>query len=312
MGGSGGGSYFPNTSPQDRAEAIRREEEKTEDQLFDAQVSEQLGELLADYNQRDTDRVRTAITDLRKALESELEGEEITPVFGGSVRKHTYVNGISDIDALFILKGAQLSTQSPDRALDFFEDVIHNHRPNAPLKRDHMAITLQDGDLTLQLLPAVRNENGRICIASANGKSWSEIRPESFFQKLSEVNQMQSAKVVPVIKLAKGINDKLPVDQQLSGYHIESLAIEAFKGYSGPQNTKAMLQHFFMDAKDRVLRPIKDRTGQSVHVDEYLGAEGNRRRKTISENLSRVETSMRNANAIRDVEKWKRVVAEED
>jgi hypothetical protein len=312
MGGSGGGSYFEHSSPQDRAEAIRREEEKTEDQMFDAQVSEQLGELLADYNQRNTERVRTAITALRKALESELEGEEITPIYGGSVRKHTYVNGISDIDALFVLKGAQLSKQTPDKVLDFFEETIRNHRPNSPLKRDHMAVTLESGDLTLQLLPAVRNDSGQLCIASANGKSWSEIRPESFFKKLSEVNQKQSAKVVPVIKLAKGINDKLPADQQLSGYHIESLAIEAFKEYSGPQNTKAMLQHFFTDAKDRVLRPIKDRTGQSVHVDEYLGAEGNRRRKTISENLSRIETSMRNANAIRDVEKWKRVVAEED
>lgn len=312
MGGSGGGGYFPEISPEDRAEAVRREEEKTQDQLFEAEVAKELGDLLAEFNERNPERLKNEIATIRKTLENELEETSITPLFGGSVRKHTYVNGISDVDSLFVLKGEEVSKKSPDEVLDFFEQILRERLENKSMKRDNMAVTLQSGDMNLQLLPAVRNDEGHICIPSQSGKRWSEIRPEKFFEKLSEVNQRLSAKVVPIIKLAKGINDKFPEGQRLTGYHIESLAIEAFKNYTGPENTKAMLQHLFTDGKDRVLRPIKDRTGQSVHVDEYLGSENSRRRKIISDNLARTETSMRNANAIRDASKWKRIVAEED
>jgi hypothetical protein len=112
---------------------------------------------------------------------------------------------------------------------------------------------------------------------------------------------------VPAIKLAKAIIDRLPERQRLSGYHVESLAIEAFRGYSGPLETKAMLNHFFREASSRVLGHIRDRTGQSVHVDEYLGDAGSLERRVVSDALARTARRMANADAHENIDEWRRL-----
>jgi hypothetical protein len=109
---------------------------------------------------------------------------------------------------------------------------------------------------------------------------------------------------VPTIKLAKAILGALPESQRLSGYHIESLAIAAFREYTGQKTTTAMLPTFFERARDLVLAPIKDRTGQSIHVDEYLGGEGSSERSSASHILGRLAKRMRNASAAGSKAQW--------
>lgn len=309
MGGSGGGGYF-SESPQSVGEALRREEQATEDQIFETNVAREIGELISEYNDRDADAVRAVINKVRKALENEIEDVSITPVYGGSVRKHTYVNGISDVDSLFVLKGEAATTRPPGVVLDQFEGAIKAKFPDASIARDNMAVGLELDGIRFEVLPAIRVD-GVLHIPSASKDKWSKIKPESFFSKLSEVNQQNSSKVVPTIKIVKGIIDTFPVDCRLTGYHVESLAIEAFKSYDGPQNTKAMVERFFDVARERVLSPIKDRTGQSVHVDSYAGRTNSTYRKLMAQNLDRINRRIKNANATQSIEKWQRILNQE-
>lgn len=302
MGGSGGG-YFRSETPETVRDALRKEEKATEDQMFETQVSNDIGNLLGEYNNRDADAVREALERFKKALRNDVEDGTITPVFGGSVRKHTYVNGISDIDSLFVLKGVELTGLEPSEALDFFESKVRTAFPDAKPDRDRMSLRIHSEGLVLEVLPAVRRE-GQLCIPSESGKSWSKINPQAFIRKLTEINDRYGGKVVPAVKIAKGINETFPENQKLSGYHLESLAIEAFKGYAGPRNTKAMVEHFIGFAVERVLNPIRDKTGQSLHVDEYAGAKGSESRKLMAQNLHRVWRRMKNANATHSRDKW--------
>lgn len=310
MGGSGGG-YFTNDDPPERVkDALRREEQTTENQVFETQVSQKIGDLLSDYNNRDTNEVRHSLEQVREALENEVEDGSITPVFGGSVRKHTYVNGISDIDTLLVMKGESLKGLSPPEVLDYFEKTLSERFPKDKVTRDGIAIGLERNGLQLELLPAIRRE-GKLFIPGASGKKWSRIKPEAFFAKLSEVNDKNGGKVVPTIKIAKGMNDTFPEAVRLTGYHLESIAIEAFKDYSGPRNTKAMVEHFFECASVRVLRPIKDKTGQSVHVDGYAGPKNSEARRLMAQYLDRVSRRIKNANATHSVENWMRIIDQE-
>ena len=77
--------------------------------------------------------------------------------------------------------------------------------------------------------------------------------------------------MVPAIKLAKAIFANRFGDDGPSGYHVEALAIESFQNYSGPKTPKAMVTHLVRTASDRVLWPIRDRSGQSRNVDDSLG-----------------------------------------
>ena len=97
---------------------------------------------------------------------------------------------------------------------------------------------------------------------------------------------------------------------ELTGYHIEAMAIEIFKSYSGPRSTKSMLEYFFDKSRDLVLKNIRDKTGQSINVDDYLGPEGSEQRTAISNRLNRVLRRMKNANATGIVNEWLRTISE--
>ena len=310
MSGGGGGRYFSRgQGPGEIRQALREQEEREKNQAFESRVSTALGELLSEYSARDTAAVSKTLDQITKALESDIEGS-VDPVFGGSVRKHTYVDGISDVDSLVVLKDPQLRSMSPQQVLDYFEEKLRKALPSCEVRRGQLAVTVTDGELQIQLLPAVK-ESDRYYIASAAGDSWSKVNPHGFFRQLTRANERAGMKLVPTIKLVKAINQAFPPDLRLTGYHLESLAVEAFRQYDGPYNTKAMLQHFFEDARTRVAKPITDKTGQSVHVDEYLGAANSERRQLISAALDRVLRRMKNADASRSVEQWLRLWGDE-
>jgi Second Messenger Oligonucleotide or Dinucleotide Synthetase domain len=309
MGGSGGRGFFSGRRPADIAAELRKEEERTHDQVFDTKIADRLGEILGDANRRDTKAVTAAIEEIKQALSGDIESS-LDSVFGGSIRKHTYVDGISDIDTLLILRDPALSSMSPQAVLAYFEKEAREELTGWEVSMGRLAITLRKGELEIQVLPGIR-EGDKTRIPSARADRWSEINPQAFFRKLTDTNGRLGGKLVPVIKLAKIINSEQPEALQLTGYHVEALAIEAFKMYSGPVNPKAMLEHFFDTARSLVLSPIRDKTGQSVHVDSYLGSSNSTSRKEVSAALDRIHRRMKNADTLRSEEQWLEPFGEE-
>ena len=309
MGGSGGGGYFIDRTPDEVKSELRKEEEHTQDQAFDTETAEALGNLLAEANTRDTGAISKALDEVKRVLERDIEGS-VDPRFGGSVRKNTFVDGLSDVDTLLILRDPSLRTKTPQNILDNFERKLRSELPGWEVSRGKLAITLRKEGLEIQVLPAIRDD-GTTRIPAAGGDRWSQINPEAFFRKLTETNSRFGGKIVPVIKLAKIINDRQPEPLQLTGYHIESLAIDAFKGYTGVLNPKAMLEYLFDRARSTVLSPIKDRSGQSVHVDEYLGPANSENRKAVSAVLDRIARRMKNADVLRSKQQWMELFGEE-
>ena len=146
-----------------------------------------------------------------------------------------------------------------------------------------MAVTIDYPDgMVIQLLPAVKTDDGRVQVPSSRRDGWSKINPVAFQEALTRRNRECADKLVPTIKLAKAVVGQLPEAQRLSGYHMESLAIAAFRNYAGDKTTAAMLPAFFERARELVLSPIKDSTGQSVHVDDYLGPANSEARQAAS------------------------------
>ena len=268
MGGSGG-SY--KDWPTDRLSRAVREDNSTSAAEFEVGLAEYLSELLASFNDRNIDLVRERIEDAKELLQDSIDAS-LDDLFGGSVAKHTYVDGLSDIDSLLIVNGPKFEDLNPTAILNEMESVLRKGLGDkAKVEHGHMAVTLTYPDgMSVQLLPAIQLEGG-LKVPSARHAGWSDINPDSFRVVLSKRNQECGGKLVPTIKLAKAIVASLPEQYRLTGYHVESIAIAAFSGYAGTKTTAMMLPHLFNCAKDLVLSPIRDRTGQSVHVDAYLG-----------------------------------------
>lgn len=234
------------------------------------EMNEFLEDLLKDYNKRDVDAIRTHLNEIEKVLGREIEGLDRI-LFGGSISKKTFIEGASDVDALVILDRAKYKDATPKELQNAFAKMLQQRFPRTEIKCGSLAVTIKFKDYEIQLLPALRN-NGKLQIASNDGACWStSINSAKFTEKLTATNKINSNKVIPVIKLAKSLLSNLPSKYQLSGYHVEALAVDAFSTYNGRCTLYDMTMHFLNYSTKRVLTPMSDVTGQSGIIDDNLG-----------------------------------------
>jgi hypothetical protein len=300
MGGSGSGGYFsgdPNTVRRELS-ALRT----TSSAEFEAETANALVNLLGQMNNRDVEAISRHLDDIKQIFEDELD-EAVYLRFGGSVAKHTYVDGLSDVDCLVFLDKCELAEGTPNEARTYLADRLRERLEGADVSEGTLAVTARFDDAEVQILPAVSCE-GAVQIADSTGNDWSKIRPREFSRVLTNVNEANGRKVVPTIKLAKAIIANFPDQMRISGYHTESLAVKIFRTYDGPQTLRSMLRAFFERAASEVRAPIKDRTGQSVHVDDYLGREGTLERRILSDYMGRIARRMALADSTQSVEQW--------
>jgi hypothetical protein len=308
---AGGGSRRFSRSPSEIAREVRESQGKLVSEAFQSNLGSLIGEQLVAYNSRDTALVQERLGLLKERLTGVLE-ETVDQIFGGSVAKKTYVDGLSDIDSLLVINDTSLASKAPSEVIDRLVGILSGHVKDAvSVSRGRMAVTVQYGDgMEIQLLPALRTVGG-LKVPSSRTEGWSSIQPRNFQEALSRANANCGGKLVPVIKLAKAINAKLPEALRLSGYHMESLGIAAFKGYTGPRVASEMLPSYFEKAAQLVRSPIRDSTGQSVHVDEYLGASESSVRMARSHVLDRMAKRMRNATTGQSLEQWRAILGTE-
>ena len=300
MGGSSGtGDYL---SAHD-AEELREEAQRRLAQgQLDAEVNFMLLQELTTINDRDVEQVNRYLEAIERALGDKI-GDVDRLLFGGSVAKHTYVDGLSDIDALVLLSDVSTSANRPAEVRSQFAQALRQVLPQGDVREVHegtVAVTVEYRDGTeIQLLPAIRHGD-KMVVSSWDGRSWSATSPRSFTKELTDVNQRQGSAVVPAIKLAKSIFASRLGDVGLSGYHIETLAVSAFREYSGPKSPKAMLTHLVSQSSRDVLHPIRDVTGQSRYVDESLGPSDSPARQTLSRTLERLARNMEHTQSVNE------------
>ncbi len=299
MGGSGGGGFSSGRSPRELQAEVQAELKHAR---LESDVNSLLAEELASINNRDSDLTNERLDDIIVALGDRLEDIDRL-LYGGSVAKHTYVDGLSDVDSLVVLKPSVLESDTPQALRETMETALRQGLNMGSVDEitTGFAVTVRYKDGTeIELLPAV-DHSGQIAISDKSGKEWSFIRPKAFEAALTAANKAQDGRVVPTIKLAKAIVDAaLPEDHRPGGYHMEALAVEAFRDYSGPRNNKAMLTRFFEQASERILRPIADATGQSQRIDEVFGETNSAARQRLSAGLGRVAAKMNSATSVED------------
>lgn len=302
--GSRGGSYLSSRALEDLRNTARKH---LEDSRNDAEVNSFLQQQLNVYNDRDNEAIGRHLERIETALEGSIDSFDRL-LFGGSVAKHTYVDGLSDVDSLVVLADETLAEKTPAVVREEFETALRSRLPQGGIRAiqvGQMAVTVNFRDGTeIQLLPAVQKE-GSVLISSADGNTWSQINPQAFARDLTRVNQRQGGSVVPAIKLVKAILKNRLGDGSPGGYHLEALAISAFRDYSGPRTPKAMVSEFFTRAARDVLRPIRDVTGQSRYMDEYLGAADSSVRRSLARSFHQLGNLLSRSQSMAD---WKAVL----
>lgn len=297
MGGGGGGG---SPGGEQGLERLReRAAEQAARAQFDSEVNARLNEELRDLNNRDVELVRRCLDEIEEALGDDVD-EIDRMLFGGSIAKHTFVDGLSDVDVLVMLK--DVADLSPTDARERLADALRERLGDrADVTVGPLAVTVRYRDgLEVQLLPAIQ-QGDRRAISSPDGSEWVQIRPGNFARRLTDVNKGQAGAAIPAIKLAKAIiAHEVGEPDRPSGYHVEALSVAAFANYRGPRDPKSMLTHFFGSAANDVLRPIPDVTGQSERVDAYLGAGGSAARTRMSAAFQAIAQRMQQSDNVDD------------
>jgi Second Messenger Oligonucleotide or Dinucleotide Synthetase domain len=309
MGGTGSGGVF-RLDPGEAAKRRQEAEKAARIGQIDAEVNAILSKRLIEINRRDNEGVSSRLDEIQAALSHQIEGVDRL-LFGGSVAKQTYVEGMSDIDSLVILSTQDYADLTPAGVIEKFQQALEaklNRGEAIDIRSGDLAVTIEyDDGLEVQLLPAVERAK-KLSITGPSGNSWVAIDPEAFARRLTAVNKSQAGAVVPAIKLAKSILASEPDTRRPDGYHLEALAVAAFEHYSGPRNPKAMLTHLFDSAAKNVKRPVPDVTGQSRQVDANLGGENSVNRRRMSEGLRIIARRMKNAP---NIEAWHALLGED-
>lgn len=279
MGGSGGG--FSGYGSINIGAELAASSAGAQSSQREIEINEFLESLLKDINSRDAEAIRRHLDEIEKTLGREIEGLDKI-LFGGSISKKTFVEGASDVDALVILDKAKYKDVSPKKLQDAFCDLLKQRFPRTEIVKGNLAVTVKFSDYEVQLLPALR-ENGKVQIAGRGGATWtSPINTVAFTQRLTETNKSNGNKVIPAIKIAKNLLSQLPEKYQLSGYHVEALAVDAFSAYNGRYTLYDMTKHLLDHSVKRILSPMNDITGQSGTIDNYLGLKGSLDRQMAS------------------------------
>ena len=259
-------------------------------------------ELLATYTRIDQQAVARHLESLRNSLR-QAGNHVVQTIFGGSVRRGTDMAGLSDVDALLIVDESSLRNRPPTEVIAYVRDVIRSQISFSifgTVTTGGLAVTVNYSDGTeIQLLPAIRTSTGGVRIAEPGSTGWSNVvRPERFAEELSSVNRANDGRITPTIKLAKAMAGChiTRQDKKISGYHMESLAIDAFRNYGDSQDPKSMLIHFLGHSIEAVMRPIADSTGQSRHVDEYLGPAQSKRREGARTHFGQMRAKVRSCS----------------
>ncbi len=269
-----------------------------------------LQELLVKLNARDADLANARLDRISGILGEASAIEKV--LLGGSVAKHTDVDGISDVDALVILNRRELQGKDPDEVKATFFAELHDRIPRsevAEVREGRMAVTVSYKDgMDIQLLPALLS-GSRVLLATSSGRDWAEINPKRFQSLLTEANHKLGLALVPSIKLLKSMNGDLPSQKRLTGYHIEALAVDAARHYDGPAVPREVLIHLCKHAAQRVLHPIVDVTGQARRLDEYLGPANSPQRRIVSLALSGIGRRLETAGSLGE---WKAIFENEE
>ncbi len=271
MGGSGGHGFGRTHDAVWKPPDLENSLKQTRQQVAEAEVSSVFADALSKINQIDTEALNLHKEEIFQALKSTFE-EADGLLGGGSYSQHTYVNGISDVDMLFVLDAFSSSKiphkENSKAVLADMEKRLRLRFPNTEIKSGRMAVTIKFSDgLELQVLPAFRYHSG-YRIPDYRGAGWTIARPNIFAKLLQQRNKEMGGQLVPCIKLAKQICENQGLE--VKSYHLSNMAVKAFEQYTGPRSQEDMLRHLFNKAKELTVTRMRDITGQGAYVDHYL------------------------------------------
>src|SRR5258708_11676140 len=121
--GGGGGAHWSKTHVNDLRRELDVIKKAAEESTFSTDVAGYLNGLLANANNRDNAEIDRRLNAILDSIKEETEGT-IRLTYAGSVAKHTWDDGLSDVDVLLKVTDSELAKDGPTAIRDHIASQI--------------------------------------------------------------------------------------------------------------------------------------------------------------------------------------------
>jgi len=149
----------------------------------------------------------------------------------GSFGRKTGVNGISDLDMLYIMPKSKWDTYQGSKQLKLLQDVkdsILNRYPKTKVRVDRLVVTVTYVDFHVEVQPVFEQDDGTFKYPDTkNGGSWKITKPRDEMNAVAELDVEKNSNLRRLCKMVRAWRNKHGVG--MGGLLIDTLAYNFLK-----------------------------------------------------------------------------------
>lgn len=154
----------------------------------------------------------------------------------GSFGRGTGINGLSDLDMLYIMPKAKWETYRNGRQLDLLrdtKDAIKVRYPSTSVRVDRLVVTVTYTDFHVEIQPVFEQDDGCFKYPDTRGEgSWKVTKPREEMEEMSKMDAAKNYNLKRLCKMARAWRNKHGLE--MSGLLVDTLAynfLSATKDY---------------------------------------------------------------------------------
>lgn len=149
----------------------------------------------------------------------------------GSYGRHTAINGVSDLDLLYILppdlRNKYRSPEGPYRALKRTRDAILRRYPTTDVSVSQLVVAVKFQNFTFEVQPVFQEKDGDFAYPDTKKKLWLRTKPRKEIEAIKEFNTDSSGSLRVLCRLTRSWKNKH--DVHIGGLLIDTLAFNFLK-----------------------------------------------------------------------------------
>lgn len=166
---------------------------------------------------------------ITKALNKEFrntESQTANSLQVGSYARKTGINGISDLDMIYILPSGEWDRLKNDQstALKETREAIETTYPSTAVKVDRLVVVVQFDNYKIEVQPCFAKEDGTFLYPDTYRKDWLVTMPRQEMEAFAEMNGSTNGNLRDLCKMARSWRNKHGL--KMSGLLIDTLAYQ--------------------------------------------------------------------------------------
>ncbi len=213
-------------------------------------VAEMFAEFIDNLAIANTETISMRYGELTAALNKafrDTESKTANTLQVGSFGRATGINGISDLDMLYIMPKSQWDTYENGKQLKLLQDVraaILNRYPKTEVLVDRLVVAVAYTDFHVEVQPVFEQDDGSFKYPDTkNDGSWKITKPRAEMEAVSKLDSEKNSNLKRLCKMARAWKNKHGVG--MGGLLIDTLCYN-FMGSTTEYDTKSFLYYDYL------------------------------------------------------------------